>query len=207
MTVAKNRNGGSSPGPSVDAVGSPVIDPTSNVTALVKAGLQRQDDLRQLESEHIHEISKVRAAYEQQLREGDANLATLRSEFEEKLRTAESARIDAIRAVDVAAVAQAAAVSATQAMALQTQVNVSAETLRNQVATVAAQQATALAAALQPINKDIGDLRQAQYQQQGQATQKTEGKDSGQWLITTLIAVATAIAVFLFSHPTALPLK
>ena len=182
MTVVK-ADSGASQGPAVDRAGAPVIDPTENVTALVKAGLERQDELRRQESTHIHELLELRADYDAQL------------------RVAESRRIDAIRAVDVAAVAQAAQVSATQATILATQVSASAETLRTTVAASALSAANALSAALGPIQTSIDALRQAQYQQQGQAAQKTEGRGDGQWLTTTIIAAAAAIVSYVFSRP------
>ena len=181
MTVVR-ADSGSSQGPAVDRAGAPVIDPTENVTALVKAGLERQDELRKQESVHIHELLDLRAAYDAQL------------------RVAESRRIDAIRAVDVAAVAQAAQVSATQATILATQVSASAETLRTTVAASALSSANALSAALGPMQTSIDALRQAQYQQQGQAAQKTEGRGDGQWLTTTIIAIAAAVASYVFTH-------
>jgi len=170
------------PGPGVDARGLNVVDPTQNVTALVKAGLERQDDLRRQETAHMHQ------------------LLDLRADYEEKLRIAESKRIDAIRSVDVAAVAQAAQVSATQATTLATQVSASAETLRTTVAASALSAANNLNAALGPIQTSIDALRQAQYQQQGQTAQKTEGRDTGQWRTTSVIAVAAVLASYLVSH-------
>lgn len=62
------------------------IDPTANVLQLVEAAIIRQDDLREADSRHAHELNELRASYQQ------------------KLREAETARIDAIRAVDVGAV-------------------------------------------------------------------------------------------------------
>lgn len=133
----------------MDAQGLPVIDPTQNVLDLVAAAIQRQDDLRAAADRHVREISELRADYD------------------EKLRKAETARIDAIRAVDVGAVNRAAEVSAQQAMTLAAQVATSAETLRTQVAAAATAATVALAAALEPIQKDIADLRRAQYEAQG----------------------------------------
>lgn len=151
------------PGLGVDAYGGQVVDPTANVIALVRAeskrlddlvaaSTRRQDDLRTMESKHQTEKDD------------------LRSHFYESLRAAETARIDAIRAVDVGAVAAAANVSATQATTLANTVASSAEALRNQVASAAQAQSVALAAALDPIQKDIADLRRAQYEAQGQKT-------------------------------------
>jgi hypothetical protein len=185
-------------GPAVDAAGAPVIDPTENVIALVKSGLQRQDDLRELEAKHFRELSRVRSEYEERLRNASENAIDLRSQYEEKLRLAESNRIDAIRAVDVGAVARAAEVSSQQASTLAAQVATSAETLRGQVAAAAIAAATALATALQPITKSIEDLRAAQYAQQGQQAAKTEGRGIDQWFVMAIIAAAAAVAGHFF---------
>jgi cobalamin biosynthesis Mg chelatase CobN len=159
--------------------------------------MNRQDDLRNLSRE-----------YEDKIRSLMEKLADTRSKYDGELRHAESERINAIRAVDVAAVAQAAQVSATQATTLAAQVTASAETLRNTVAASATAAANALSQALQPIQKSIDDLRQAQYQQQGQQAQKTEGQDSGRFIIATIVSVAgllmtitLALGAYFISHP------
>jgi hypothetical protein len=154
-----------------------VIDPTRNVLDLVGAAIQRQDDLREADNRRLTEI------------------ATLRAEYDEKLRRAETARIDAIRAVDVGAVNRAAEVSAQQATTLAVQVAQSAETLRTQVAAAATAATVALAAALEPIQKDIADLRRAQYEQAGQKLQVVEAKDDrrgGSGLVISAISVGVA---------------
>lgn len=162
---------GSSPGPAVDRTGQPVVDPTQNVLDLVNAAIRRQDDLREMQSAHVTQLG--------QLREDHARYITeLRAQYGTELRQAETARIDAIRAVDVGAVNRAAEVSATQAATLATQVATSAEALRGQVEAARQQTATALAAALEPIQKDIQDLRRAQYEAQGQKTQVVESSTS-----------------------------
>lgn len=148
--------GVASPGPGVDRYGAPVFDPSKNVDALVEAAIRRQDDLRNSESAHLRELMSIRAQYEAEL------------------RTQESARIDAIRAVDVGAVTRAAEVSATQAATLATQQQASADALRGQVEQARIATADALAQALAPITKSIEDLRAAQYQQQGEKSSKVE---------------------------------
>jgi hypothetical protein len=144
------------PGPGVDSQGRPVIDPTQNVLDLVQAAIQRQDDLREMADAHTRYVAELRANYDQ------------------RLRQAETARIDAIRAVDVGAVQRAAEVALTQASTLATQVAVSAETLRAQVAAAASASSAATTAALMPIQEAIADLRRAQYEQAGQRTQVVE---------------------------------
>jgi hypothetical protein len=128
--------------------GIPYIDPTENVKLLVEAANKRQDDLREITARHLSDQAELRAGYE------------------DKLRRAESERIDAIRAVDVSAVNRAAEVQATQA-----------NTLAGQVATTADAFRASLAAALAPIQASIEDLRRAQYEAQGQKTQVVETRD------------------------------
>ena len=104
------------------------------------------------------------------------------------------------------AVNRAAEVSAAQAQTLATQVAVSAETLRTQVAAAASAASTALSAALEPIQKDIADLRRAQYEAQGQKTQVVEARDvttasrlnvnTVMAVISVLIAAAIVYAAF-----------
>jgi hypothetical protein len=115
------------------------------------------------------------------------------------LRIAESARIDANRAVDNAAVQQAASVADMRAGTLADQVIKSAEALRIQVQDAAAAAATALAAALSPIQTDVADLRKAQYEQQGQKAQVTEtrskGASTGLWIGLVIAAFAAFLTV------------
>lgn len=158
------------PGPGVDAAGRTVVDPTKNVMDVVAAAVQRIDDLRTAADNHFREVSALRA------------------EYDRRLRDAETARIDAIRAVDVGAVNRAAEVSAQQATTLAAQVATSAETLRTQVAAAATAATVALAAALEPIQKDIADLRRAQYEAQGVKAQSGDTR-------TNMTAVVGAIGV------------
>lgn len=167
--MSEPKNGpNAQPGPGVDAQGRTVVDPTRNVLDLVSAAILRQDDLRLVESRHIREIVELRAKYDGELRE------------------AETARIDAIRAVDVGAVNRAAEVAATQATTLAAAVATSAETLRTQVAATATAGVVGLAAALEPIQKDISELRRYQYEGQGQKIQVSEtqakGVGVGMWI-------------------------
>jgi hypothetical protein len=127
-------------------------------------------------SEHIKEVFKLRA------------------ESDEKLRLAEANRIDAIRAVDVGAVNRAAEVSAAQALTLATQVATSAETLRTQVAAAAQASTVALAAALEPIQKDIADLRRVQYEQQGQKSAAVDIRSDTSLAKNLYVAIAGVAA-------------
>lgn len=174
------ENGLGNQGPSVDSHGEPVVDPTKNVLDLVAAAIQRQDDLREAETHHLNKLMDLDRMYQ------------------EKLAAAETHRIDAIRAVDVDAVTRAAAVSATQAAILAAQVATSAEAMRNQVAAAATAATAALAAALEPIQKDIADLRRAQYEQQGQkagADDSTTDRRAGIMVTVGVLSIIVAVLV------------
>ncbi len=180
------------PGPGVDAQGQPVVDPTQNVLDLVEAAIQRQDDLREQEALHIREIMALRA------------------ESYEKLRVAETQRIDAIRAVDVGAVNRAAEVQQAAATALAVQLAATAEASRTQVAAAAAAQVQSLAAALEPIQKDIRDLRDAQSQVQGGKAQSVESRDDrrpgNSWTLALIGVAAVLGGLFLTFLGTAIAL-
>lgn len=164
----------------VDSSGGPVIDPTANVLQLVEAANIRQDDLRRMESNHIRELLTLDRAH--------AKDASVR----------ERDRIDAIRAVDVGAVQRAAEVQLAQATALATQQATIAETLRGQVTAAATVQATALGAALVPLQEAIADLRRVQYETAGGKTQVVEaraGTDQGRQGIGLIIAAVSVVVV------------
>jgi len=181
MSVAPQRArrvlGGGSMGPSVDRLGAPVIDPTENVLALVEAAVRRQDDLRVQESQHVREIMGLRA------------------QFDTEYRNQESNRVNAIRAVDVAAVVRAAEVANLQATTLATQVATAAEATRGAMVTMANNFNTALASSIAPLQEAINDLRRTQYEQQGQKQQKTEGREVNQWAIGIMLAGAGLVMV------------
>ena len=158
-----------------NSAGGPSIDPTKNVLNLVDAAVHRLDDLREMEARHLSEILNVRSAYEGQLRK------------------AESERIDAIRAVDVAAVQQAALVQEARAAALATSLAGQADTNRNQVATVAAAAQVSLSGALLPLQTSIDELRRNQFVQQGEKTAKSETQVQTNWSVGTVISVAVGL--------------
>jgi hypothetical protein len=158
------------------------LDPTANVLGLVDAAVQRQDDLRTSDSSHLREI------------------VTLRAEFEKELRTAEAARVDAIRSVDVQAVQRAAEVAQAQATTLAVQVAASAEAMRTQVAAAAQAATIALAAALEPIQKDIAELRKVQYETAGNRVATLDSRDgrrldSSRSLMFATVLIATLSTV------------
>jgi hypothetical protein len=141
------------PGPGVDAAGNPVIDPTKNVLDLVRAAIQRQDDLRGAESRHLREVIELRG-----------EIARIREAHAQELRRAEADRLDAIRSVDVGAVSRAAEEQDRRATALATQVATVADTFR-----------TALATELALIRNDIAELREARRESGGRSAGLSQG--------------------------------
>jgi|SRR5580700_11150558 hypothetical protein len=193
--VERERSG--SQGPATDRFNAPVIDPTQNVLDLVKAAIQRQDDLRTADG-------KLRDA---QVEHVEA-IAELRAQHARELRLIETERINAIREVDTQNVSRAAEVAAQQA-----------DALRGQVEAARIAVADTLSTALKPIQDDIASLRQTQYEQAGQkaagldpqvvaiqalqtwqatqggaATQTVAGQASNRWIIVTAISI---VALFL----------
>jgi len=164
-----------------------VLDPSQNVADLVEDAIKRLDDLRHAEHDANHTAHKaVRAEMRMHAaslrreakRESKAirRETNLRAEYEEKLSLAESERLDSIRGVDVAASAADRVVQETRATTLATAQNASAEALRGQVATTAAAQTIALDNKIAPVQKDISDLREVQYKQQGERAQAIESR-------------------------------
>ena len=199
---------GGSQGPATDRFNAPVIDPTANVLQLVEASIKRLDDLAQAAKEHNAEVLRLRGEQRQHDLEHVKEIGELRAYHAQELRRAEAERIDAIRSVDVGNVQRAAEVQATQASALAAQVVASAEALRNQVASAASAASIALAAALEPVQKDIADLRRAQYEAQGQKAQvvETRASSSAIWgyvvgAIGAIIGVASLLIAVLANNP------
>jgi hypothetical protein len=161
------------PGQGVDSKGQPVIDPTKNVLDLVRAETKRQDDLREMEAAHVRELMERDRVY-----------------FE-RMRVIETARLDAIRAVDVNAVQRATEVANQQATTLAAGQAAQADAVR-----------VTLATALEPIQKAIEELRKSQYELAGQRAQVVETRDvRGDQrlnLNTVLIMVTVAIAIATF---------
>ena len=181
--------GPAGPGPGVDAQGLPVIDPTANVTATVEAAVTRMDDLLAL---HMKRQDDLRTAEHTRV----LGLSELRAYYELLLREAEAKRIDAIRAVDQGQITRAAEVASTQAGTLANQVAASAEAMRNQVAQTATAAQLALGTALEPIQKDIADLRRAQYEQQGRQGNIVEARDDKQWTTGAILSSIVAFIAF-----------
>ncbi len=127
----------------------PYLDPTTNVLALVEAAVKRLDDLQKVEV----------ARLERQL---DDHI-----EYTKQLAAAESKRIDAIRAVDVGAVAIASDRAGLQATALAAQVVASAEALRATAAATVLLWGSQLREFAEQLGSRISILEKAQYESKG----------------------------------------
>jgi hypothetical protein len=149
----------------------PLLDPTINVQNLLQAAVMRQNDLREAETHRIDErfdkeqkrINEMVALRADQLVE----ISTIRADYERLLTGAEAKRIDAIRAVDVAAVQVERERAYAQAAVLATQVSNSADTLRASMASNAAALATQLSGAVQTLSDRISTLERTSYEGQG----------------------------------------
>ena len=123
-----------------------------NIVQLLNSEVKRLDALRMAEVRRIDEQLITHAMYE------------------DKLAAAEQKRLDAIRSVDVAAVSAASDRAAVQATVLAKNVTESAETLRQLVATTAAN----VAEQLKTISTQLADrlliVEKAQYELRGKTS-------------------------------------
>lgn len=143
----------------------PFFDPSANVLALVAAAVERLDDLRAAEARRLTDLFDAETRRVNQVMQ-------IHADYDWKLDLAESKRIDAIRAVDVSAVAIANERAVASAQVLANEVTKSAETLRALVATTDQARQASLNAVLQPLSDRVGLLEKSQYQIAGQDTQK-----------------------------------
>lgn len=213
--------------PQRDGIGAqvssrPAIDPTHNVLLLVNAAVTRLNDVADSESRRLEQLLDMGFR-----RVDDA--ATLRSHYESLLSIAEAKRIDAIRAVDVNAVAVAAERQAASAAVLANQVVASADALRALVATTASTNLQAQEQSTKIFNERIASLEKASYEGKGRSAftdpamdalmaevrklaatqQQTGGKSEGRlsaWQLTigaiALVASVLSVTAFL-TKPTA----
>ena len=135
---------------------------------MVGDAVDRLDELREAETRRVNEMT------------------ALRDKFQDKLDTAEAKRIDAIRAVDVAAVTVANDKATAQAAVLARQVTESRDTLQALVASTAAATATQLTNFLSPITERLTSLEKNQYTGEGKETKSLDMR-------TVLFAAATVI--------------
>lgn len=151
----------------VDRFGGATVDPTANVLQLVDAAVRRQDDLRIAEGRRMDDLRHAEARRMDDLRIAEAKRMDEQLSMRDKLAEAESKRIDAIRAVDVNAVAVASERAAAQASVLANQVAASAETQRALVAQTASTIAQQFAQTTSQLTERLASLEKAQYENQG----------------------------------------
>lgn len=143
-----------------------IIDPTANVTALVKAGLRRQDDLRKLESKYQRRVAQ------QQI------------QFAKELRRAESKRVDA----------NLAAIIATAQRAVDTQL-ATANTLAAQVEATRITLEATLEAKVSTIIANVSQLQNAFYQGIGGKEAKVERRASVGAIVGITVAACAVITI------------
>jgi hypothetical protein len=198
----------------VDAWGQPAVDPTENVLDKVRDAVTRLDDIAVLEREHSKEVAALEREHFRDMTTLERSYLTdLRGQRErneaklevarEKLALAESARLDAIHAADVAAADRQATVGAAQQATLATQVETTAVTLRNQVEATRVATSEQLTQAIAPLQTSIAELTRALYSGEGAVAQKRQGQQNSQWTIGAVLAAAlvfVALITFLLSH-------
>lgn len=169
MTDSPKKN--TPPGPGIDASGQSVIDPSDNVLALVQAAVKRLDDLRGTESEW------ERRFLEAELKHLRFEMV-LRATHAKEMREGESERLDAIRTVDVGAVATAAVAQQIAATALAKTVVDQAEALRSVMDTKFSLMQTT-----------ISELQRFQFESVGGKAQVVESRDSAADMLPILEAI------------------
>lgn len=143
-------------------------DPTANVKDMLWGATTRIDDLREAETRRVNEVMLAESRRVDDSIKAERHRVneqmSLRAEYGRLLETAEAKRIDAIRAVDVAAVAIANERATAQAAMLATQLVQSDQTSRALVATTAAAMATQLAQITTQLTDRLASLEKAQYE-------------------------------------------
>lgn len=181
------RVSGDSAGPATDRNNAPVIDPTANVLQLVEAAIERIDGLLKAATTRTDDLREQAVRRQDDLREAESKHRSevdhLRDEHARELRAKETERIDAIRAVDVAAVQTAATAAEVRATTLAAQVTALAEATR-----------TATATALKPLQDQLADVTRYMYEGQGS---KDRGSSSQVLLFAILGVLGTAIVIAL----------
>lgn len=162
------------------------LDPTANVLTIVAVAVERIDDLRAAESHRVDcAIAAERLRINEQL--------ALRAHYDDKLIEAEAKRIDAIRSVDVAAIATANDRSVNQATVLATQVAVTAETLRSLVATSSETVQQQLRQLTTQLTDRIASLERQSYEGIGKGGGM---RDMWGWVMAAVLGASTLYSIF-----------
>lgn len=146
--------------------GELTIDPTENVKALALASAERQDDLRELNDRRIDAEIRIQTAR----LDGLENRMIMRADHAKEIRLLETARLDSIRQVDREEVAKTAMAANRAIETLATAASVTAETLRNQVASTTKAQADTHAASMAEVNKRLTAVELVQSEGRGKQT-------------------------------------
>lgn len=168
----------------VDGKLNPPFDPSKNVLDLVQAAIKRIDDINILDVKIIDEkfkhlgsvidlqdrITKLQAEHNADNIRNNTDEIKLRAEYQKELDEKESRRLDAIRAVDQAAVKNEADRAQQAVSTLATAQAATAETLRASVNTTATNIATQLDRTTAAIVERIASLEKAQYTGAGRST-------------------------------------
>jgi hypothetical protein len=157
------------PGRGIDAFGGGVVDPTENVKDLVQADKESNALLRASEKERIDDLRRADKELARAQVQHTRQILALTTRYEDKLRVAEKGRIDAIRAVDVGAVAVAAERSSQQAAMLASQVTQSAEILRALVQSTASALENRLQSLSNGLTERLAAIEKTQYESKGRA--------------------------------------
>jgi hypothetical protein len=172
---------GGNPGPATDRDNEPVIDPTKNVIALNAAANKRQDDLREMSTRHLQDMLERDRAHIEQILAMRAEFAKEQHESDadhlREIRVLETNRIDAIRAVDVAATAAAATAAENRAGTLAAQVSAAAEAMRTANADAIAGAQSALSIAIAPLMAAVQEVQRRQYEEAGAKANVVESRD------------------------------
>lgn len=194
----------------------PLIDPTANVLSLVKAAIERQDDLRSaearfnvLEVKRLDDLAAMRHNCDQEILtvhlQSQRDLASAESRRLDLAALAEQRRIDALLTAQKSDVALASEKAAAQAATLAQQVITSAEALRS--AAVSAQAATnaSIQRLQESLDARLAVLEQSRYQIGGRTEQqrdfRIEQRDdkSGQVALYGLLVAVAGGVVYLFA--------
>ena len=155
-----------SPGPSTDRHNDPVVDPSQNVNALVDAGMDRQDDLRNMQATHLRELMAKDTAHALERAEHAGALqAAQAGAIDEKFRSVDvqlaliermrvEQKADTQKAVDAALAAQKEAVRE-QTTASDREIRKSEASMTKQ----SDQQGSTFTAAISGVDRSISDLK------------------------------------------------
>jgi len=170
--MMQRKNGA---GLGVDSRGGPVVDPTANVIALVEANAKAAERLREADNRYYDEVMK-------NLKE----MTSLRAQHQRELDAGESSRLDSIRKVDREDVNKTAVAAQAAITTLATTTNTMAETLRNQVATVAGVAESRQAAFAGDVNKRLSALELSSSEGKGKQTVSDPQMEKLTELVATL---------------------